>query len=175
VCTPIRAMVGVLRFFWIHRARIADHPRHAKPFANLYPTSAHLRFLCSQISWMLRRDGATSRKQQDRRNARGAVDTSNCRSFCSMARGRTRLLWCIFDTPGIVACEFVDAEECRHTFIDKVPIFCGDTSLDASSKYPQQGAIRCTVLSRWNNPRGRELLRISTAAPDGVEPTGELQ
>lgn len=77
--------------------------------------------------------------------------------------------------PGIVACEFVDAEECRHTFIDKVPIFCGDTSLDASSKYPQQGAIRCIVLSRWNDPRGREVLRISTAAPDSVESTGELQ
>ena len=81
----------------------------------------------------------------------------------------------VFDSPGIVACEFVDAEECRHTFIDKVPIFCGDTSLDASSKYPQQGAIRCTVLSRWNDPRGRELLRISTAAPNDAESTGELQ
>jgi hypothetical protein len=73
--------------------------------------------------------------------------------------------------PGIVACEFVDADDRRHTFIDKVPIFSINAFLDANSTYPQQAAVRCTVLKRWRDTRGRELVSISTAEPDGVEST----
>jgi hypothetical protein len=76
--------------------------------------------------------------------------------------------------PGIVACEFVDADDRRHTFIDKIPIFGVDAFLDAKSTYPQQGVVRCTVLSHWSDNRGRELLSIRTAYPDGVESTEEL-
>ena len=76
--------------------------------------------------------------------------------------------------PGIVACEFVDADGRRHTLIDKVPMFSTD-ALDATSTYPLWGAVRCTVLRRWTDALGRELLRISTAEPDAVESTEELQ
>ena len=44
--------------------------------------------------------------------------------------------------PGVVACEFVDAEGCCHTLIDKVPGFSAKL-LDARSDYPQAGAVRC--------------------------------
>jgi hypothetical protein len=76
--------------------------------------------------------------------------------------------------PGIVACEFVDAQTRRHTLIGKVPIFSTE-DLDASSTYPRRGALRCTVLNRWKNADGQELVRISISEPDGEESTEELQ
>ena len=77
--------------------------------------------------------------------------------------------------PGIVACEFVDAEGRRHILVGKVPIFSTEDSLDANSAYPRPGAVRCTVLRRWTDDQGRELLGISTAEPDAVESTEELE
>ena len=76
--------------------------------------------------------------------------------------------------PAIVACEFVDSDDRRHTLIDKVLVFSTD-ALDATTTYPLPGAVRCTVLRRWTDDQGRELLRISTAEPDAVESTEELQ
>jgi hypothetical protein len=40
--------------------------------------------------------------------------------------------------PGIVACEFIDANGHRHTLIDKVPM-CSGERLDANSTYPRVG------------------------------------
>jgi hypothetical protein len=74
--------------------------------------------------------------------------------------------------PGIVAGEFVDADGYRHTVIDKVPYFSSE-DLDADSKYPQQGAVRCVVLNRWRDSRERELFRVSTD-PWGIESTEGL-
>jgi hypothetical protein len=62
--------------------------------------------------------------------------------------------------PGIVACEFVDAEGKIHTLIDKVPIFSAQR-LDGTSTYPQTGGVRCEMLTRWKDPRGRDLARIT--------------
>jgi hypothetical protein len=76
--------------------------------------------------------------------------------------------------PGIVASEFIDAGGRRHTFIDKIPAFSADFTLDSNSNYPQRGAVRCTVLNRGSEVQGRELVSISTAEPDGVESTEEL-
>ena len=76
--------------------------------------------------------------------------------------------------PGFVACEFVDSDDRRHTLIDKAPMFSSD-ALDATSTYPLRGAVRCTVLRRWTDDQGRELLSISTAEPDAVESTEGLQ
>jgi hypothetical protein len=73
--------------------------------------------------------------------------------------------------PGIVACEFVDAEDRAHTFIDKVPIF-SSAALDERSSYPLAGVVRCKVLATWGDA-GRELARISTDR-DGVESTTGL-
>ncbi len=76
--------------------------------------------------------------------------------------------------PGIVACEFIDAEGRHHSFIGKVPIFSTDR-LDAGSIYPRPGALRCTVLSRWKNADGQELVRVSIAEPDDEQSTEGLQ
>jgi hypothetical protein len=76
--------------------------------------------------------------------------------------------------PGIVACGFVDAQGRHHNFIGKVPIFSTEDHLDASSTYPRPGALRCTVLSRWKNAAGQELVTISIAEPDGEETTEGL-
>jgi hypothetical protein len=71
--------------------------------------------------------------------------------------------------PSIVACELVDAEGHTHTFIDKDAIFTTGYSLFAESQYPQPGWIRSEILERWQDANGEELVRISTAKPDGVE------
>lgn len=72
--------------------------------------------------------------------------------------------------PPIVACELVDADGRRHTFIDKFWIFSEET-LDDQRDYPQDGAIRCAVLEDWRESTGRELIRVSTADPDHIEST----
>jgi hypothetical protein len=72
--------------------------------------------------------------------------------------------------PGIVECRLTDAWGKEWTFIDKVPIFTAD-DLDERSKYPRPGSIRCTIVRRWRDHRGREIITVSTQAPDGVEAT----
>jgi hypothetical protein len=74
--------------------------------------------------------------------------------------------------PGFVECQLVDAENHRHSLIDKVPI-CSFEDLDASSAYPRAGSLQCKVLARWKDDGGRELVRVSLA-PDGVESTEGL-
>jgi len=70
--------------------------------------------------------------------------------------------------PGWAECEFEDAEGRRHVVRDKVPIFTGEV-LDADSRYPMAGVIRCEVLERFQDATGREMVRVGTAKPDGVE------
>lgn len=74
--------------------------------------------------------------------------------------------------PGIVACEFTDAEKRVHTLIDKVPIFSTE-DLDEWSTYPSARCVRCEVISQWRDTRGRDLVRITTGL-DGVESTEGL-
>jgi hypothetical protein len=69
--------------------------------------------------------------------------------------------------PGIVSCEFVDAEGDPHTLTDKVPM-CSSEHLDAQSTYPRPGAVRCEVLARWRNS-GRDVVRIKIDLPDHIE------
>ena len=71
--------------------------------------------------------------------------------------------------PGIVACEFTDAENRTHTLIDKVPIF-SVSDLNEADSYPQPGLVRCDIVNTWWEEDGRELVRISTSR-DGVEST----
>jgi len=75
--------------------------------------------------------------------------------------------------PGWVSCEFEDAEGRRHEFIDKVPIF-SDVMLDETSTYPHAGGARCTILGQWSDVNSRELVRVSTVKPDGIESTEGL-
>jgi hypothetical protein len=74
--------------------------------------------------------------------------------------------------PGIVACEFADAENRIHTLIDKVPIFSVN-HLDETDSYPQSGCVRCEVSSTWRDEEGHELAKITTNR-DGVESTEGL-
>jgi hypothetical protein len=75
--------------------------------------------------------------------------------------------------PGWVACEFVDAAAHRHTLIDKAPIFTAEL-LDATSSYPQPGLVGCEVLSRLEDDKGRELVRVTTIKPWDMESTEGL-
>jgi len=64
--------------------------------------------------------------------------------------------------PNIVEAKFFDSEGRCHTFVDKSAIFTVDWNLDAASRYPQPGAIRCQVLTRWHVPSGRVVVRVIT-------------
>ena len=75
--------------------------------------------------------------------------------------------------PGIVQCEFVDADGRRHTFVEKVPIVSLE-DLNASSEYPRGGSARCRIRSRWRDANGRDLVTVSTAEPFGIESTEGL-
>jgi hypothetical protein len=75
--------------------------------------------------------------------------------------------------PGWVECEFIDAEDCKHRFVDKVPILSAE-NLDAASVYPMAGGISCEVVASWKDVQGRELVRVTTARPWGIESTDGL-
>jgi hypothetical protein len=75
--------------------------------------------------------------------------------------------------PGWVACEFTDAGGRLHTLVDKAPVFTA-TPLDGASVYPQPGVAACEPLARWRDERGRELLRVTTRRPFGIESTEGL-
>jgi hypothetical protein len=77
------------------------------------------------------------------------------------------------DQPGWVACELVDASGRRHNFVEKVPVVYLEY-LDALSPYPLPGAIACEVVARWEDDDGRQLARIDTLRPFGVESTEEV-
>ena len=70
--------------------------------------------------------------------------------------------------PGLVACEFVDAEQRRHTIIDKVLIFVSFL-LDSGSEYPQPGTLTCEAIARWRDDRGRDLIRVRTPGVESTE------
>lgn len=72
--------------------------------------------------------------------------------------------------PGWVECEFEDAMGIKHVLVDKVPIFT-ERALDSNSPYPQTGTAPCKVLARWKDSKGRELVRITTLDPAGIEST----
>jgi hypothetical protein len=80
-----------------------------------------------------------------------------------------QIVRCVDDSyPGWVDCKFVDAAGRLHTLRDKIPIFATD-DLDTDSPYPQPGTAACSVLERWIDEQGRELIRISTVHPSGFE------
>jgi len=72
--------------------------------------------------------------------------------------------------PGIVECEFADAEGERHKLIDKVPMFTNE-DLWTDSIYPRPGVVGCRILGRLESDRSGENLRVTIAFLDGVEST----
>ena len=75
--------------------------------------------------------------------------------------------------PQLVACEFKDAEGRCHTFEDKVPLFSAET-VGALMAFPRPGILRCEELQRWQDVKGRELVRVNTSKPDGMVTTEGL-
>jgi hypothetical protein len=75
--------------------------------------------------------------------------------------------------PGIVSCEFSDAQGHRHVFVSKVPYFTSE-SLGAESSYPRSGVIPCEVIERWKDTSAGELVRVSTGTPLDLESTQGL-
>ena len=81
---------------------------------------------------------------------------------------KVQILRCIdAHFPGWVECEFTDAENNRHSLVEKVPIV-SEQDLGPDDSYPRNGLIRCEILERLRGAGG-DLLRITTAHPDGVE------
>jgi hypothetical protein len=69
---------------------------------------------------------------------------------------------------GWVECEFFDAENNRHSFVEKAPVV-SDQWFGPNDSYPQNGSIRCEILESWHDVGCRELVRVTTERPDCVE------
>jgi hypothetical protein len=73
--------------------------------------------------------------------------------------------------PGWVECKLVDVLHREITFIEKVPVVTAE-SLSSGSAYPQEGVLGCRVLGRRCGADGREIVRIDTGSPWGIEAAG---
>ena len=72
--------------------------------------------------------------------------------------------------PGWVECRLVDAIGHEHVFVEKVPVVT-KAQLDVASSFPQAGLIACIVIGRNERDDGRQLVRIDTQTPWGIEST----
>ena len=70
--------------------------------------------------------------------------------------------------PGIVECQLEDAHGHRWSFVEKTAVVSAER-LDAQASYPQGGMVAGEILSRGLDDRGREIIRVSTERPCGVE------
>lgn len=75
--------------------------------------------------------------------------------------------------PGVVECEFFDANGERHCFVEKVAIVTSD-DIDATSTYPCPGFIACMIANRFQAEDGREIIVVDTQRPWDVESTAGL-
>lgn len=75
--------------------------------------------------------------------------------------------------PGLVECEFADAEGRIHKIVEKIPLVTA-ADLWRDSTYPQPGSVACEVLRKWSDEHGRELARITTDRPWSIESTEGL-
>jgi len=74
------------------------------------------------------------------------------------------------DFPGWVECALVDSVGCMHQFIEKTPVV-STANLVPDSNFPQSGYIACLVLDVWTDECGRQLVRVGTVEPWGIEST----
>jgi len=70
--------------------------------------------------------------------------------------------------PGWVECEMVDADGAVHQFVEKVSVVSNEY-LQHDSEYPRDGTIACGVKSNWTDDLGRDLSRVDTSQPWGIE------
>ena len=74
------------------------------------------------------------------------------------------------DFPGLVECVVVDSDDCSHRFDEKAPLV-STANLSLDSAFPQPGCIACVVEGDWADERGRQLVRVNTTNPWGIEST----
>lgn len=74
------------------------------------------------------------------------------------------------DFPGWVECSLVDSDRSMHQFIAKAPVVSA-ANLAPDSAFPQPGYIACLVQDEWTDEHGRQLVRVGTVKPWGVEST----
>ncbi len=74
------------------------------------------------------------------------------------------------DFPGLVECVLVDSEDYTHRFVEKAPVV-STANLSLDSAFPQSGYIACVVEKGWTDERGRQLVRVDTIKPWGIEST----
>ena len=63
--------------------------------------------------------------------------------------------------PGIVECQFQDANGRRWSFVEKTLVVRVE-QLDALSNYPQRGVTGCKIVQRFSDAAGREVIRVNT-------------
>jgi len=74
------------------------------------------------------------------------------------------------DFPGVVECVLVDSDNCAHRFVEKAPVV-STVDLSIDSTFPQPGYIACLIQDDWTDGRGRQLVRVDTVKPWGIEST----
>jgi hypothetical protein len=72
--------------------------------------------------------------------------------------------------PGVVECVLVDSDDCAHRFVEKAPVV-STVDLSFDSIFPQPGHIACLIQDEWTDKRGRQLVRVDTVKPWGIEST----
>lgn len=70
--------------------------------------------------------------------------------------------------PGVVECSLVDSDNCTHRFVEKAPVV-STANLSFGSTFPQAGYIACLIQDEWTDERGRQLVRVDTIKPWGIE------
>lgn len=70
--------------------------------------------------------------------------------------------------PGVVECEFCDANGRRWRFIEKTAHVSAEI-LDRQMEFPRPGAIACEIVGRSQDSTGRETVVIDTGCPWCVE------
>ena len=72
--------------------------------------------------------------------------------------------------PGVVECVLVNSDDCAHRFVEKAPVVSA-VGLSFDSIFPQSGYIACLIQDEWTDERGRQLVRVDTVKPWGIEST----
>lgn len=72
--------------------------------------------------------------------------------------------------PGVVECVLIDSDDCAHRFVEKAPVVSIE-ALSFNSIFPQLGYIACLIQAEWTEEGGRQLVRVDTVKPWGIEST----
>lgn len=68
------------------------------------------------------------------------------------------------DQPGLVECEFTDAQGRCRLFVEKTAVVSSE-NLNARTTYPQPGVIAGEVIGRRRDAAGRDVVVVDTTRP----------